>query len=109
MFLGMDPAGSYGYTIREGAGGRIALDPVTRLLRVVQFSSLLVLGDMVIQPKTKVFYAGDLRINAHPGLVAIATLLAREHNGYAYNLTLGDSSLDDETYLFFRVIFFPLW
>ena len=42
------------------------------------------------------FDAGDERVNQHPGLMVIHTLLARRHNKHAYHLSLVNRNWDDE-------------
>ena len=56
----------------------------------------LALGELVVPANVPLFAAGDLRVNAHPGLIAVTTILAREHNRFAAAAKAQDPTRTDE-------------
>ncbi|KAI9188251.1 hypothetical protein H9P43_002642 [Blastocladiella emersonii ATCC 22665] len=82
-------------SMRTMTGGKLALDP-KGLLLTKTLSSAVTLGELIVPAYQPVYLAGDLRINAHPGTIAITTLLAREHNRKAGLILAQNPTMSDE-------------
>ncbi|KAJ3353873.1 hypothetical protein GGF32_002777 [Allomyces javanicus] len=81
-------------SLRTLTGGLLNLP--NNQLPTVTYSAPLTLGSTVVPAFQPVALAGDLRINKHPALVALVTVLAREHNRKAMALAAANPTWTDE-------------
>ncbi|KAJ3368250.1 hypothetical protein GGF31_006480 [Allomyces arbusculus] len=81
-------------SLRTLTGGLLNLP--NNQLPTVTYSSPRTLGSTVVPAFQPVALAGDLRINKHPALVALVTILAREHNRKAVALAATNPTWTDE-------------